>query len=309
MEKISVIIPTFNRSSSLKRSIESVLNQTYKNIEIIIVDDNGLGSKENKLTKIVLQEIMLKDNRVKYVELEKNSGGSVARNFGIENSAGQYITFLDDDDEYYENKIEKQLKFYKEYFPKENGFINCQMDVFKNNKLMRTIKTHIDEKNLLFSAVNEKILGTPSLFIPKKLLYAVGLFTDRTKGQEWDLVVKLVEKGYDFKHMSDNLVRINVSENSITSDQNIDRKISGLENIYSKQCSYFQFFTKSEIKIINHSHYLKLSEAYLSNNLKKSFYCYVDALKNKFFLINNLRYPIKLILLNIKKVYSVIKAK
>ena len=309
MEKISVIVPTFNRSNSITRAVESVLNQTYKNIEVVVVDDNGLGSEQNVLTKKVMQEIMLQDKRVKYIELEKNSGGSIARNVGIENSDGNYMSFLDDDDEYYENKLEQQLKFHKEIFQNNNGFTNCQMDVFRKNRLIRTIKTKVDEQNLLFSAVFEKILGTPSLFIPRELLYSVGLFTDRIKGQEWDLVVKLIEKGYGFKHMPESLVRINISENSITTEQNIDRKITGINNIYLKQCNYFSSFSESQIKHIDHSYYLKLSEAYLSNSFQKSFHYYIKGLKLILFSINNLRYPIKLFIMNAKKAYIAIKTK
>jgi len=306
LEKISVIIPTFNRSSSVKFAVYSVLKQTYKNLEVIVVDDNGLGSEQNLLTKEAMQELLINDQRVKYIELEKNSGGSIARNIGIEVSGGKYISFLDDDDEYYSTKLERQLEFYKTVFPKNDGFINCQMEVYSGNRLVRTVKTEVDESNLLFSAVSEKILGTPSLFLPRSLIFSVNLFTDRIKGQEWDLIVKLVDKGYGFKHMAEKLVRINISENSITSEGKIDKKVKGIENIYLKQCSYFSAFSTKEIAKINHSHYLKLSDAYLTENFKKSLKYYIEAVKSVFFSIDNLKYPVKLIiikmhLLGIKK--------
>ena len=304
MEKISVIIPTFDRNLSVRRAVDSVLKQTYKNFEIIVIDDNGLDTNQNLLTREVMNELVSGDKRIKYIELEKNSGGSIARNVGIENSDGKYIAFLDDDDEYYEEKLEQQLAFYKKNFPENDGLINCQMDVFKKDKLVRTIKTNVDQNNLLFSAVFEKILGTPSLFIPRDLLDSVNLFTDRIKGQEWDLVVKLIEKGYKFKQMNQSLVRINISQNSITTDQNIGRKVIGIENIYIKQSSYFKLFSKNQINQINHSYYLKLSEAYLSNNFKKSLCFYIKALKKIFFSINNLRYPIKLLILNVQNIYK-----
>jgi glycosyltransferase involved in cell wall biosynthesis len=306
LDKISVIIPTFNRSSSVKVAINSVLKQSYKNLEVIVVDDNGLGSEESLLTKEAMQELLINDKRVKYIELEKNSGGSIARNAGLAVSSGKYISFLDDDDEYYSNKLEKQLEFYKTVFPKNNGFINCQMEVFSGNRLVRTVKTEADESNLLFSAVSEKILGTPSLFLPRDLIFSVNLFTDRIKGQEWDLIVKLVDKGYGFKHMAEKLVRINISENSITSEGNVDRKVKGIENIYLNQRSYFAIFSTKEIEEINHSHYLKLSDAYLAENFIKSLKYYIEAVKNVFFSVENLKYPVKLLiikmhLLGIKK--------
>jgi hypothetical protein len=180
------------------------------------------------------------------------------------------------------------------------------MEVFSGNRLVRTVKTKVDEENLLFSAVSEKILGTPSLLIPRDLIYSVNLFTDRIKGQEWDLIVKLIDKGYGFKHMPEKLVRINISENSITSEGNVDKKVKGIEDIYLKQRSYFSVFSTKEIQEIKHAHYLKLSDAYLTENFIKSFKYYIKAIKNVLFTIVNLKYPIKLIinkmhLLGIKK--------
>ena len=96
-ELVSVIIPTYKRSEMLPRAVESALNQTYSNIEVVVVDDNDPESTWRKDTS----ERMLQfknDNRVKYICHEKNSNGSVARNTGIKNSAGSIIAFLDDDD-------------------------------------------------------------------------------------------------------------------------------------------------------------------------------------------------------------------
>lgn len=93
--KVSVIITTYNRSGFLtKRAIPSVLSQTYKNLECIIVDD---GSTDN--TEEIVKEFIKRDNRLKYFKI-KNSGLSAARNFGIKKSNGEYIAFLDDDDEF-----------------------------------------------------------------------------------------------------------------------------------------------------------------------------------------------------------------
>lgn len=292
MEKISVIVPTYGRSTSLERAINSVLNQTYENFEVIVIDDNGIESTGNILTRKVMGKFS-NHEKVKYIQLQKNSGGSIARNAGIEKAEGKYITFLDDDDEYYKTKLEKQIIFYKKTFPQNDGFINCQIKVFRENKFIRDTKTKVDYQNLLFSAVSEKILGTPTLFIPKQLLNSVGMFTDRTKGQEWDLVVKLVAKGYKFRSMDDKLVRVNVSQNSITSDSNIDRRINGLKEVYLKQSSYFGHFSKKQVDEIKNSHYIKLSETLLFLNFYDSLKCYFTGLKYRLFFIGNLKYPIK----------------
>src|SRR6056297_3803158 len=103
--KVSIIIPTYNRKKLLKNAIQSVLKQTYKNLEIVIVDDGSSDGTQNLIDNI-------NNNKIKYIRNEKSVGGSQARNIGINNSTGKYITFLDDDDEYLPEKIEKQvLKF------------------------------------------------------------------------------------------------------------------------------------------------------------------------------------------------------
>ena len=89
-----MIITTYNRAKLINRSISSVLNQTYNNMEIIIIDD---GSTDN--TKKIINKI--KDNRIKYIKLKKNKGPSYARNFGIKKSRGEFIAFQDSDDVYH----------------------------------------------------------------------------------------------------------------------------------------------------------------------------------------------------------------
>src|SRR5690625_2563800 len=96
---VSVIIPTYKRPHMLARAIESVLNQTYINIEIIIVDDNSIESSYRKET-IEFMRRYSEYNNILYVKHKENKGGSVARNTGIAIAKGKFVTFLDDDDEY-----------------------------------------------------------------------------------------------------------------------------------------------------------------------------------------------------------------
>ena len=100
MEKVSIIIPTYNSEKYLKRCINSICNQTYKNIEIIIIDD---GSTDNTFN--ICEEYSKKDDRVKFIH-KKNEGVSVARNIGIENANGKYIMFVDSDDWIENNTVE-----------------------------------------------------------------------------------------------------------------------------------------------------------------------------------------------------------
>lgn len=120
--KISVIIPTYNREKLIERSIKSVLNQTYKNIEVIVVDDCS-----NDNTKSIVNSI--KDDRLIYIKLSKNKGACYARNKGIEAASGKYIAFNDSDDVFYKNKLEKQLK---NLLNNNSDLDFCKMKVFRD---------------------------------------------------------------------------------------------------------------------------------------------------------------------------------
>ena len=107
-ELVSVITPTYNCAAFIGRTIESVQAQTYKNWEMIIVDDR---SKDN--TREVVEKYMLSDKRIEYICLEKNSGAAVARTRAMKEAAGEYMAFLDSDDLWKPDKLEKQLEYMK----------------------------------------------------------------------------------------------------------------------------------------------------------------------------------------------------
>lgn len=106
---VTVVIPTYSRPTNLLRAISSVLNQTYKEIEIIVVDDNGIDTSCQKDTRKVLQDL-IQESRITYIPHDVNKNGSAARNTGLEQAKGAYICFLDDDDIYESTKIEKQVQ-------------------------------------------------------------------------------------------------------------------------------------------------------------------------------------------------------
>jgi len=106
---VSVVIPTYGRSTLLERAIKSVLNQTYDNVEIVVIDDNDSDSEHRRHTEKVLQKY-LKNNQVVYLKHEKNAGGCAARNTGIRSSKGMYVGFLDDDDEWLPEFVVKHME-------------------------------------------------------------------------------------------------------------------------------------------------------------------------------------------------------
>lgn len=107
---VSVIIPTYKSRGGLIKSVDSALHQSYSNIEIIVVDDNNPDMDERRSTEF-LMERYIGNAKVKYIKHDVNKNGAAARNTGIHASKGEYIAFLDDDDEWLPSKIEKQINF------------------------------------------------------------------------------------------------------------------------------------------------------------------------------------------------------
>lgn len=106
---VSIVTPSYNASSFIKETIQSVQSQTYKNWEMIIIDD---VSKDN--TCELIKEEIKKDNRIRLIELQENGGAAIARNTGINNAKAKYVAFLDSDDLWLPEKLEKQLAFMQE---------------------------------------------------------------------------------------------------------------------------------------------------------------------------------------------------
>lgn len=99
---VSIVIPTYNRARFLGRLVRSVLNQTYKNFEVIVADDASTDD-----TAEIIKTF--KDDRIRYIRHESNAGAAAARNTGIKASRGEYVAFQDSDDEWLPEKLEKQM--------------------------------------------------------------------------------------------------------------------------------------------------------------------------------------------------------
>lgn len=138
MEKnlVSIVIPTYSRANYICRAIDSVLKQTYPNIEIIVVDDNGIGTSDQIHTELSLAKYINSD-KIIYLKHNVNMNGSAARNTGVRASHGEYVTFLDDDDELLPSKVEKQVEALK----KMNNYdgVYCGFQIIKNNKVLKHV--------------------------------------------------------------------------------------------------------------------------------------------------------------------------
>ncbi len=166
---ISIIIPTFNRAVFLKKAIESVVSQAYKDFELIVVDDGS----EDETSKIVTD---FRDKRIKYIR-QSNEGVSCSRNLGIKNSKRNFIAFLDSDDWWDKNKLELQLKTMQknpEYFISHTDEI-----WYKNGKLLNQKKKHKKSPGYIFDkCLSLCSVSMSTVMIKRELFDRVGLFDE-----------------------------------------------------------------------------------------------------------------------------------
>lgn len=212
---VSVVIPTYGRSDKLYFAVESILAQDYANLEIIVVNDNPKDSENYLLTMAVLNKYS-NNLKVKVLSDGVNRGGSFARNQGIEVSNGEYITFLDDDDFFYKNKISEQLAHIIKY---DLDISVCDMDVCKDDKILPSTNKSI----AVGAKINDFLLHgniyTPMIFCKRKCLEEVGMFTDTPRFQDHVLILKFLIGNFKigelrkklFVHNEHNGERISIS--------------------------------------------------------------------------------------------------
>jgi len=262
MPKVSVVIPAHNRPKLLKRAIKSVLAQTCQDFEIIVVDDGDVSVED------VVKSFS--DSRVKYIKHKiPHKGGSAARNTGIKNSKGDYIAFLDDDDEYLPEKLEKQSQILDKYFNKI-GFVFSPVIKSREGEAN---KQHIHKLNCKeginnffesILALKTKIL-TPCIMIKKEELLTIGGFDENLPShQEWDLVIRL-SKNCNGYFLNELVARAHhLLENHIGGDWS--RRIKGREMIIKK---YFNELKKRPEAL--GTHYFRLGTFYRENkNFKEA---------------------------------------
>jgi len=261
---ISVIVPTYNRADLISETIESILNQTYKNFELIIVDDGSTDNTEEMIRKF-------KDSRIKYIKTDNWGGPARPRNIGIKKARGEYIAFCDDDDMWDKRKLEKQIPHFQSskivgvasdailigdtpYYRKKNygrsklGYVDYQyIDILNGNKIMTSsciVKRKILEKVRFFDENRDfcfiedwelwlrmarfglfRVLGDPLIF------YLVS----RKRGYQFSIIskncLKIIKKQVDMNYVKYNdikevkaLIYLSIALNLLEYDRSQSRK-------------------------------------------------------------------------------------
>ncbi len=243
---VSVIIPTYERAALLSRAIDSVLGQTYRNFECIVVDD----SSSDNTTEVVES---FDDARIRYFRHHTNRHASAARNTGIAQARGDLIAFLDDDDEWLPKKLEKQVPLLVDASP-EVGMVYCWMDYFDaNGKLIK--EHHPTFRGDVFRHVldRQRIGGCPTLLLRRSVVEDVGGFDESLpRGNDGDFI-RRVTRDYHVDYVPEVLVHVHVGHGaSITSssEQGLRNRLTGGETKLEKFPSALKQYPQIHAKIL-----------------------------------------------------------
>lgn len=203
MPKISVIIPTYNRCQTLHRCIQSVLEQSFQDLELVIVNDGSTDNTASYLSNI-------NDQRIKAINLEQNRGGNYARNKGIEASNGDFLAFCDDDDYWLEDKLEKQYVLLE---AESIDLCYCGINTYTHDGTLKQYTFHGPKyKDLHKAIMDDNFIGAiSSVIVRKSLVTEVGGFDPALPAlQDWDLFIKLMARGCTVKGLNQPLVNYTI---------------------------------------------------------------------------------------------------
>ena len=247
MDLVSVIIITYKRPIEiLERAVSSVLNQSYHSIELIVVND---APEEINLKQRIEQRLVdFKDDRITYICHKKNMGANEARNTGLKASKGQYIAFLDDDDEWLPTKIEKQVTVLKK--DGSIGMVYCGFSIVgAKGDILRKTKIYDDQNKLLKKLLESNFIGSTSFpLLRREMLLKLGGFDiDQVSCQEYELWIRIAESNR-IVGIDESLGRYYLSDDS-TFKKSYKKYIAGDEHIIYK---HLKLFKENKIAFGNH---------------------------------------------------------
>ena len=230
MDLISVIIPYYKKKEYITSSINSVLNQTYKNLEIIIIYDDL-----NKEDLNLLKKIKKKDKRIKIYINKKNLGAGRSRNKGIKLSKGIFVAFLDSDDLWKKNKLKKQI-----FFMKKNG-INASHTSYtiinSNNKIVGSRNAKDMSYKLLLKSCD---IGLSTVVLKKEIITSKIKFANIKTKEDYVLWLKITVNNNKIFALKDNLTKWRKLEDSLSS--------SKLQKIYDGYLVYRKYMNFNLLK-------------------------------------------------------------
>lgn len=215
MEKVSIVLPTYNRAYCIKRSIDSILRQTYTNFELLVIDDCSTDDTEE-----LVGQIAEKDGRVHYCKQPCNRGVAVARNEGIRRAQCAYIAFQDSDDAWKTDKLEKQMRVL-EGRP-DIGLVYCVLEGRKKDGTLIHIPDDSMEKGGLQGDIYRlllqgNVIDAPTAVVRRECLEQSGLFDEELIClEDWELFLRIA-KSWKIGYVDEALLFSDIHEGGVSS--------------------------------------------------------------------------------------------
>lgn len=259
---VSVIIPTYRRSDMLDRAVTSVLSQSYENLELLLVNDNV---PDDEYSRALLERVKKyeKDARFRLILQEKHINGAAARNEGIRQAKGEYIAFLDDDDWWESEKLERQVDVLRQ-LPDEWGGVSCKYSFVDRTGKVIGKSSEYKDGNIYLDILNLITdVTTCSLLLRHTALDAAGYFDENLlRHQDFQLLVDFTSR-YKLKLVGEYLLNIDVSDAQNRPDgkkllEHKKRFFASVEPVLSK-------LSKSDRKCIRCMHNFEVGYVFLKS--------------------------------------------
>lgn len=250
---VSVVVPTFNRPTTLQRAIESIRSQTYSNLEIIVVNDNLPGTEPDDLTRALMERYKLED-QLRCVSTAGGTGGGSARNFGCRLARGEYLAFLDDDDVFLSDKIETQLSFMVEHDLEMSwqdiSWVDDSGQLVEHRRLNHC--KDFSREGLLRAHLLRPISPTATYMMKRELFNRTKGFGEVLTGQDWWLMLRCIQCGARIGYMPE----VHVHQFLHAGDRLSlgDNKIMGEISRHAAVRGYYHMLSSRDVRSIEFRH-------------------------------------------------------
>ena len=272
--KVSVVIATYRRKETLRKSLQSLTTQTYKNFEVVLVDDNDSAEWTEQVQNIVneFEDILT----INYLINEHNMGSAETRNRGIAEAKGQYITFLDDDDIFLPEKIEMQLKDMV-ISNSDYGITDLYLYNERDELIDKRIRSYIKStkiENLMRYHLLQHMTGTDTFMFKTDYLRKIGGFPGIDVGDEFYLMKNAIINGGKFIYSNHCFIKAYVHSGEESGLSSGESKINGENLLFEEKKKYYQYLTKSDIRYVEMRHYAVIAFAEMRRKNMRRFVLY-----------------------------------
>ena len=249
MTKISILLPVYNGEKYLKKTLDSILNQTFPDFELIIIDDKSLDNSLDVINNI-------KDPRIKLIKNIKNLGQSESQNIGLVAAKGLYIARIDQDDIMHKDRLKIQNEYLDNH--KDVVLFGCQYQcIDENDEFIYELNWPVGFKNIIYSLITGYCVIGDSPMIRKKILNKIGGYKSSfIPSEDYELLLRLISKGYKINNCPEYLMKYRIHPNQISKInkmQQDQKHLIAFEN-FLRVCGYDKiknYDIESYLKVFN----------------------------------------------------------